>query len=67
MGWNIHDQWVNLPEWERIEWRAFDRYQRLQAERLRKGMEKTEVDDKGVSKQIVPDYATYFALWRETL
>lgn len=66
MGWTISRHWLTLPEWEREEWRAYDLYQRRLAGILHKGMEKTETDDKGNTKHIVQDYATYFALWRES-
>lgn len=66
MGWTL-EHWLSLNEWERLEWAAYDVFQRKQAEMMLKAVQFEETDDKGVTKHLVKDYPTYIALLRETM
>ena len=64
-GWNIHNDWMNLPEWERVDWLARHHRKRKQAETMLKALQYEETDEKG-TRHLVRDYATFIALLRET-
>lgn len=73
MGWSVERHWLNLSEWERLDWLAWEHRKRERLNAILKNMQydetRTETDASGIQKTVtkhyVQDYGAYVAILRE--